>query len=62
LFGDQYRNGRSAERNHYGVLFDKTTMSGPNLAKALKRIVADEKLVADTYFCMILVTPETRRK
>ncbi len=43
LFGDQYRNGRSAERNHFGVLFDKTTISGPNLAKALQQILGNEK-------------------
>ena len=43
LFGDQYRNGRAAERNGFGVPFDKMSMSADNLAAALRKILTDEK-------------------
>lgn len=45
LFGDQYRNGRAAERNGFGVPFDKMSMSAENLAKALRKILTDERFV-----------------
>ena len=43
LFGDQFRNARAAERNGFGVLFDKTTMSTKTLSAAVMNIVQDKR-------------------
>jgi hypothetical protein len=42
LFGDQNRNGRSAERNRFGVVLEKTAMSEHNLDAALRRILEND--------------------
>jgi UDP:flavonoid glycosyltransferase YjiC (YdhE family) len=43
LWFDQYRNGRVAERNGFGVSVDKMTLTDVSLAKALGTVLTDDR-------------------
>jgi glucuronosyltransferase len=43
LFGDQFRNGRIAEKHGFGYYLPKTQITEENIVKALKTVLNDER-------------------